>query len=148
MERDQRGPYGGAVAYFGFSGNLDSCITIRTVVLTGDRAYVQAGAGIVYDSDPGRGTDDAQHGELSPPIGLVRLRDKRGIQKQEADHHLDGAVTPQRGNDVAAQRLSKCPADFFDFFVPAPPQGFAVPAIAQGGGDLTRGHLDPARDPH
>src|SRR5207253_2428760 len=47
-----RGPYGGAVAYFGFSGNLDSCITIRTFVLARDRAYVQAGGGIVYDSDP------------------------------------------------------------------------------------------------
>jgi anthranilate synthase component 1 len=54
LEPARRGPYGGAVAYFGFSGNLDSCITIRTVVLAGGRAYVQAGAGIVYDSDPGR----------------------------------------------------------------------------------------------
>ena len=52
FETTRRGPYGGSVAYFGFSGNLDSCITIRTVVLAKDRAYVQAGAGIVYDSDP------------------------------------------------------------------------------------------------
>jgi anthranilate synthase component 1 len=52
FEKTRRGPYGGAVAYFGFSGNLDSCITIRTIVLAKDRAYVQAGAGIVYDSDP------------------------------------------------------------------------------------------------
>jgi anthranilate synthase component 1 len=52
FEKTRRGPYGGAVAYFGFSGNLDSCIAIRTVVLAKDRAYVQAGAGIVYDSDP------------------------------------------------------------------------------------------------
>jgi len=52
FEKTRRGPYGGAVAYFGFSGNLDSCITIRTFVLARDRAYVQAGGGIVYDSDP------------------------------------------------------------------------------------------------
>jgi anthranilate synthase component 1 len=52
FEKTRRGPYGGAIAYFGFSGNLDSCITIRTVVLARDRAYLQAGAGIVYDSDP------------------------------------------------------------------------------------------------
>jgi anthranilate synthase component 1 len=52
FERTRRGPYAGAVAWFGFSGNLDSCITIRTVVLANDRAYVQAGAGIVADSDP------------------------------------------------------------------------------------------------
>lgn len=52
FETTRRGPYAGAVAYVGFNGNLDSCITIRTVVLANDRAYVQAGAGIVYDSDP------------------------------------------------------------------------------------------------
>jgi anthranilate synthase component 1 len=52
FEKSRRGPYGGAVAYFGFSGNLDSCITIRTAVLAHDKAYVQAGGGIVYDSDP------------------------------------------------------------------------------------------------
>jgi anthranilate synthase component 1 len=52
FETVRRGPYGGAVAYFGFNGNLDSCITIRTVVLANGRAYVQAGGGIVYDSDP------------------------------------------------------------------------------------------------
>ena len=54
FENTRRGPYAGAVAYIGFSGNLDSCITIRTIVLAHDRAYVQAGAGIVYDSDPAR----------------------------------------------------------------------------------------------
>ncbi len=52
MERDQRGPYGGAVGYLGFSGNLDSCIIIRTVVIKDGRAYIQAGAGIVADSEP------------------------------------------------------------------------------------------------
>ena len=54
----RRGPYGGAVANFSFSGNLDSCITIRTIVLADGRAYVQAGAGIVYDSDPSREFDE------------------------------------------------------------------------------------------
>ena len=52
LETVRRGPYAGAVAYFSFSGNMDSCITIRTITLANDRAYVQAGAGIVYDSDP------------------------------------------------------------------------------------------------
>ncbi|HEY8712795.1 MAG TPA: anthranilate synthase component I [Thermoanaerobaculia bacterium] len=52
FEKTRRGPYAGAVAYIGFSGNLDSCITIRTIVLANGRAYVQAGAGIVFDSDP------------------------------------------------------------------------------------------------
>lgn len=52
LEPIKRGPYSGAVAYFGFTGNLDSCITIRTVLLHDGKAYVQAGAGIVADSVP------------------------------------------------------------------------------------------------
>ena len=52
LERTRRGPYAGVVGYFDFSGNLDTCITIRTIVATGGRAYVQAGAGVVADSDP------------------------------------------------------------------------------------------------
>jgi anthranilate synthase component 1 len=52
FEKTRRGPYAGAVGYFSFNGNLDSCITIRTVTLMNDRACVQAGAGIVFDSDP------------------------------------------------------------------------------------------------
>ena len=52
LEPTRRGAYSGAVSYFGFTGNLDSCIAIRSVVLTGGKAYVQAGAGIVADSDP------------------------------------------------------------------------------------------------
>ena len=58
FEKTRRGPYGGSVAYIGFSGNLDSCITIRTIVLANGRAYVQAGAGIVYDSDPATEFDE------------------------------------------------------------------------------------------
>ncbi len=50
LEPVQRGPYAGAVGYFSFSGNLDSCITIRTIILKDNIAYVQAGAGIVADS--------------------------------------------------------------------------------------------------
>lgn len=52
LEPTLRGPYSGAVGYFSYSGNLDCCITIRTIVAKGKRAYVQAGAGIVADSAP------------------------------------------------------------------------------------------------
>ncbi|MEK6715112.1 MAG: anthranilate synthase component I [Candidatus Omnitrophota bacterium] len=52
LEKISRGPYAGCVGYFSFSGNLDTCITIRTVVIKDDSAYIQAGAGIVADSDP------------------------------------------------------------------------------------------------
>jgi anthranilate synthase component 1 len=52
LEPTRRGPYAGAVGYFSFSGNLDTCINIRTIVIKGRQASIQAGAGIVADSDP------------------------------------------------------------------------------------------------
>jgi anthranilate synthase component 1 len=52
IEPTRRGPYAGAVGYVSYSGNLDSCITIRTIVCHGPRASIQVGAGIVADSDP------------------------------------------------------------------------------------------------
>jgi anthranilate synthase component 1 len=53
FEPQKRGPYAGAVGYIDFTGNMDTCIALRTVVLQGKTAYIQAGGGIVYDSDPG-----------------------------------------------------------------------------------------------
>jgi len=54
LEPTRRGIYAGAILYLDFSGNLDSCIGLRTLVAKGGRAYVQAGAGIVADSVPER----------------------------------------------------------------------------------------------
>jgi len=54
LEPTRRGPYAGAVGYFSFSGNMDTCINIRTIVIKGRQAYIQAGAGIVADSVPER----------------------------------------------------------------------------------------------
>ncbi|WP_281886946.1 anthranilate synthase component I [Paenibacillus sp. YYML68] len=52
LENEARGAYAGAIGYLGFSGNLDTCITIRTIIFKNGKAYVQAGAGIVWDSVP------------------------------------------------------------------------------------------------
>lgn len=52
LEPTKRGPYAGAIGYFGFSGNMDTCITIRTLVVKKGVAYIQAGGGVVADSDP------------------------------------------------------------------------------------------------
>jgi len=52
LEPTKRGPYAGAVGYFSYDGNMDTCITIRTVVFRNGKAYAQAGAGIVADSKP------------------------------------------------------------------------------------------------
>lgn len=68
LEKVKRGPYGGAVGYFSFSGNMDLCITIRTMVLKNGRVYVQAGAGIVYDSIP-----ESEHQEsLNKSRGMLQ----------------------------------------------------------------------------
>ena len=80
FEKTRRGPYAGAVAYVGFSGNLDSCIAIRTIVLANGRAYVQAGAGIVYDSDPAREYEEtvSKSAALRYAVGLAKaLRSNR-----------------------------------------------------------------------
>jgi len=50
LEQDQRGPYAGALGYFGFGGNMETAITIRTIIMQDGVASVQAGGGIVFDS--------------------------------------------------------------------------------------------------
>jgi anthranilate synthase component 1 len=61
LETVRRGPYAGLVGYFDFRGNMDSCITIRTIVAKGGRAFIQAGAGIVADSKPDREYQECRH---------------------------------------------------------------------------------------
>ncbi|MGH2728909.1 MAG: anthranilate synthase component I family protein, partial [Actinomycetota bacterium] len=61
LERTRRGPYAGAVGYFDFSGNLDTCITLRTALISRGTAYVQAGAGIVADSVPDAEDDECRN---------------------------------------------------------------------------------------
>ena len=52
LEKEKRGVYAGAVGYFGYSGGLDTCIAIRTMLFKDGHVYLQAGGGIVHDSDP------------------------------------------------------------------------------------------------
>jgi anthranilate synthase component 1 len=68
LEPHRRGPYGGAVGYVDFTGNMDTCIALRTMVVQGQTAYVQAGAGLVADSDP-----EAEYQEtVNKAKGLLR----------------------------------------------------------------------------
>ena len=53
LEKDKRGIYAGCIGYFGAGGEMDTCIVLRTSVVKDGLMHVQAGAGIVYDSDPG-----------------------------------------------------------------------------------------------
>jgi anthranilate synthase component 1 len=61
LEERERGVYAGAVGYLGFDGNLDTCITIRTILFSGGKIYLQAGAGIVADSSPAFEYDETLH---------------------------------------------------------------------------------------
>ena len=61
LEPSARGPYAGTVGYFGLDGAMDMCITIRTFMLTGGKAYLQSGAGIVADSDPEKEYEECLH---------------------------------------------------------------------------------------
>ena len=80
LEPHRRGPYAGAVGYFDYSGDMDTCIALRTLVLQGDRAYIQAGAGIVADSVP----ENEYHETLNKARGLLQaielteLRTRKG----------------------------------------------------------------------
>jgi anthranilate synthase component I len=68
LEPHRRGPYGGAVGYIDFCGNMDTCIALRTMVLKGQTAYLQAGAGIVADSVPASEREET----LNKARGLLR----------------------------------------------------------------------------
>ena len=68
LEPQRRGPYAGSVGYFGFSGNMDFCITIRTFIMRGQDLWVQAGAGIVADSDPRKEFEET----INKSMGLRR----------------------------------------------------------------------------
>ena len=74
LEPVRRGVYGGAILYADYAGNLDSCIAIRTMVAHRGRAYVQAGAGIVADSDP-----ESEHQEcMNKASALLRAAERAG----------------------------------------------------------------------
>jgi len=68
LEPERRGLYGGAIGYFGFNGNLDTCITIRTILMQGGKAVIQAGAGIVQDSEPKKEYEET----LNKARGMLR----------------------------------------------------------------------------
>ena len=61
LEGCKRGPYAGTVGYFSFSGGMDTCIILRTFIVKGNTAYIQAGAGIVNDSQPDREYEETRN---------------------------------------------------------------------------------------
>jgi anthranilate synthase component 1 len=71
LEPIRRGPYAGAVGYLSYSGNMDTCITIRTLIIKGNKVYVQTGAGIVADSIPEREFAET----INKAMGMMRAVD-------------------------------------------------------------------------
>jgi len=77
LEPVVRGPYAGGVGYFDVRGNMDFCITIRSIFYAGGKAYIQSGAGIVADSDPERERDEIAHkaAAMVRAFGKVRFEE-------------------------------------------------------------------------
>ncbi len=75
LEGTRRGPYGGAVGYFSFDGSMDTCITIRAMLMQGDRVYIQSGAGIVADSDPAREYEETINKARALAVAIQRAEE-------------------------------------------------------------------------
>lgn len=80
LEPTRRGTYAGAIGYFSYSGDMDTCITIRTILLQGSTAYIQAGAGIVADSDPATEYLETQN-KARALVGAIRMAEN-GLEVQ------------------------------------------------------------------
>lgn len=82
LEPTRRGPYAGAVGYFDFRGNMDTCITLRTMVICNGKVYIQAGAGLVADSDP---TSEYQEtvNKAKALLTAVEITNRRRIRTQK-----------------------------------------------------------------
>ncbi len=78
LEPTKRGPYAGAVGYISYSGNMDTCITIRTLIIKGNKVYVQAGAGIVADSVPEKEYEET----VNKAMGMMKAVDMAETQLQ------------------------------------------------------------------
>ena len=76
LEPHRRGPYAGAVGYFDYSGNMDTCIALRTIVVQGRKAYVQVGAGIVADSQPAVEYQETLN-KARGPLKAIELTERR-----------------------------------------------------------------------
>ncbi|HET9919196.1 MAG TPA: anthranilate synthase component I [Ktedonobacteraceae bacterium] len=86
LEQTQRGVYAGAIGYFSHSGNLDTAIALRTMVIRDGRAYIQAGGGVVADSDPGAEYQES----LNKARALLRALDEAELLAAEQREHKPG----------------------------------------------------------
>lgn len=86
LENEARGAYAGAIGYLGFSGSMDTCITIRTIIFKNNRAYVQSGAGIVWDSNP-----ESEYNETVNKAKAM-LKAIRAAEKMFGTHQVNSSI--------------------------------------------------------
>jgi len=108
IEPHRRGPYAGAVGYLDFGGNMDTCIALRTLVVQGRRAYIQAGAGIVADSDPASEYQET----LNKARGLLTAIEvtERRTREGRAAVAPPAAKPPAAGRSPASSQPASSPA--------------------------------------
>ena len=87
LEKARRGFYAGAVGWFGFDGNCDSCIALRSVVLKNGKAFVQAGAGIVADSEPAREHEETERKAMAVLAAIARTQRRRQLKLLLIDNY-------------------------------------------------------------
>jgi anthranilate synthase component 1 len=109
LEPAARGPYAGTVGYIGADGAMDMCITIRTVMITGGRAYLQSGAGIVTDSDPEKEFEETLHKARALHHALELAA---GLRSEPAGDGDPGGAHAQRSEREAVDPRSLSAAGF------------------------------------
>ena len=112
LEPHRRGPYSGAIGYFGFAGNMDTCVGLRTLVMKDGVGYAQAGGGVVFDSDPEAEYQETlqKAGALIRAIGAAEAMDlrygplqdrgQRPLSVSPKGGEAGGAVSPRAGGAV------------------------------------------------
>lgn len=90
LEQSARNAYAGAIGYFSFNGNMDSCITIRTIVYKDGGAYIQAGAGIVSDSIPEKEFEETEN-KAKALIRAIQVARQIKRLEEEEEHVSDAA---------------------------------------------------------
>lgn len=83
LEQEPRGPYAGVVGYFSFNGSLDTCITIRTIVMQDQKVNITAGAGIVADSDPKREYEETLNKAQALAVAVDKAEELRELESTQ-----------------------------------------------------------------
>ncbi|OBY80644.1 anthranilate synthase component I [Paenibacillus sp. KS1] len=136
LEEESRGIYGGAIGYLGFNGNMDSCITIRTIIFRGGHAYVQAGAGVVWDSVPEMEYEETIN-KAKALLLAIRMTEEMFSREGDAEGQEDSVnesklTNAAEGSEVgyAASYTSMMPANW-DYYIGTEERAASIP-VAEG----------------